>query len=208
MMMCDVKTAFVGIDVGGSRKGFHAVALEAARYHARIESLSAEEICAWCRAQDACIVAVDAPCRWRLNGRMRECERMLAAQRLSCYATPSREDAQKSAFYQWMLNGAALYALLETDFPLFDGTRRTGRFCIETFPHAVACSLAGKIVSAKKKKPVRSELLRTAGLDPALLPNIDYVDAALCALTAFHVHRGSFRAFGDTAAGFIVVPRT
>ncbi|HKA45948.1 MAG TPA: DUF429 domain-containing protein [Burkholderiales bacterium] len=207
-MSDSVRTAVVGIDVGGSRKGFHAVALEAGRYLARTESRSAEEIREWCRAQDARIVAVDAPCRWRLNGRMRECERALSAQRLSCYATPSREDAQKNAFYRWMLNGAALYALLETDFPLFDGTHRAGRCCIETFPHAVACSLAGKIVSAKKKRPVRSKLLRVAGLDPALLPNIDYIDAALCALTAFHVHRGSFRAHGDAAGGFIVVPRT
>src|SRR5262245_51895688 len=78
-MSDSVRTAVVGIDVGGSRKGFHAVALEAGRYLARTESRSAEEIREWCRAQDARIVAVDAPCRWRLNGRMRECERALSA---------------------------------------------------------------------------------------------------------------------------------
>jgi predicted nuclease with RNAse H fold len=197
----------VGVDVGGPRKGFHAVALQGGLFLARTESCSAVDICTWCRARDARVIAVDAPCRWRYNGRMRPCESALAAEGMACFATPSRENAENNAFYGWMLNGAALYALLERHFPLFNGVRRHVRVCAETFPQAVACALARKIVRAKKKKTVRAALLRATGLDPALLPNIDYIDAALCALAARHLYLGSFRAYGEAGGGFIVVPR-
>ena len=195
-----------GVDVGAARKGFHAVALNDGSYLDRITSCSAAEIAAWCRAQDARVVAIDAPCRWRLNGRMRECERALFAQKIFCYPTPNREDAERKTFYRWMLNGAALYELLEIHFPLFDGTPRSGRTCVETFPQAVGCALAGKILSAKEKKTNRADVLRAAGLDPARLPNIDYIDAGLCALAAQHLQRGTFRAYGAPGDGFIVVP--
>src|SRR5262245_48442062 len=81
----------VGIDVGGPKKGFHAVALRDGTYFDRTESRSAREISDWCHALGACVVAVDAPCRWRRGERARQCERDLAAARISCFATPSRE---------------------------------------------------------------------------------------------------------------------
>jgi hypothetical protein len=44
------------------------------------------------------------------------------------------------------------------------------------------------------------------GYDDAPLPNIDFVDAALCALTAERFLLGRTASFGDQAEGFIAVP--
>src|SRR5206468_9732635 len=85
-------------------------------------------------------------------------------------------------------------------------TRNLGQVCFETFPHAVACALAGKIVSATQKRIIRRELLREAGIDTRRLTNIDTIDAALCALAANHFLAGNVKTYGDASEGFIVVP--
>ena len=106
-----------------------------------------------------------------------------------------------------MLNGAELYCMIEPDYPLFNGSNtESGLVCFETFPQAVACALAGKIVSAKRKGVVRRELLRQSGIETAALTNIDTVAAALCAFTAHYFLAGSVKKYGDSAEGFIVVP--
>lgn len=198
----------IGIDVGGSKKGFHAVALREGAYFDRTESCSAQHVSDWCASLDARVVAVDAPCRWRLGDRARHCERDLAASRISCFSTPTRERAETSAFYEWMLNGAALYQLLEQRFPLAKVANNSdSSVCIETFPYAVACALAGKLVSTKRKRAVRLEILNMVGLDTTALTNIDYIDAALCAVAALHWQRGTHKTYGQADDGFIVVPR-
>lgn len=201
----------VGVDVGGPRKGYHAVALGPRRSLVRFHSHSAAAIAAWCVEQQARAVAVDAPCRWRAEGqRARAAERELAADRISCFSTPTRAKALGHAFYTWMFAGEAVYAALASAFPLYAGeSRPRGPLCFETYPQAVACALAGRIVSAdaRTKREVRRGLLAQAGLDPDALPSIDDIDAALCALTARQVLAGRFKAYGDAASGHIVVPR-
>ncbi len=105
-----------------------------------------------------------------------------------------------------MLNGAELYRLIEPHFPLFSGRTPLGLVSFETFPQAIACSLAGTIVSAKKKRVIRRELLHKAGIDISALTSIDYVDAALCGLTAHYLLTGRFKTYGDQTDGIIVVP--
>ena len=106
-----------------------------------------------------------------------------------------------------MRNGAALYAAMERDFRLFDGDNAvSGPVCCETFPQAVACALAGKVVSARRTATVRRELLREAGIAMQPLSNIDVVDAALCALAAQALLAGRFQTYGDAGEGFIVAP--
>jgi predicted RNase H-like nuclease len=106
-----------------------------------------------------------------------------------------------------MLNGSELYRILKPDYPLFiDDAGKQGRFCFETFPQAVACALAGKLVSAKAKSTVRRELVRNLGIDTSGLNNIDFVDATLCAVTAHYLVLGNVKTYGDDVDGFIVVP--
>lgn len=205
--MFDESGIVVGIDVGGPKKGFHAVALNEGRYREKFATPDAEAMVEWCRQIGARAVGVDAPCRWSLTGRARPAERALAAEGIHSFATPSRAAAESRDFYRWMINGAELFRLLEAHYPLFDGGNATsGPVCFETFPQAVACALAGKVVSAKRKSAVRRELLREAGIDTAPLTSIDTVDAALCALAAHSLLAGSYKTYGDATEGLIVVP--
>lgn len=204
--MNDHSSTVVGIDVGGPAKGFHAVALTKGLSAERFHSRAAAEIREWCRDKNAHVVAVDAPCRWSTTGRARPAERELAAQRIFAFATPSREAAEAKQFYRWMLNGAALYRLLEKEYVLFDGQQTDKRICVETFPQAATCALAGRIVPASQKCKNRREVLRQLGIDATVLPNIDYVDAAICAVVAEAVRQGRFLKYGDVTSGFIFVP--
>lgn len=199
----------VGVDVGGPRKGFHAVALRGREIVAVWRTREANELAAWCRTQGAQVVAVDAPCRWRPpGGPGRAAERELAQAGIACFPTPTRERAEGHAFFRWMLCGADAFAALEPSYPLFAGKPPPGPVCFETFPQAVACALAGKIVSAKEKRPVRTALLQQAGLDPTAFTSIDEIDAALCALAGQALAAGTFRAYGDQTGGFLIVPAT
>jgi predicted nuclease with RNAse H fold len=199
----------VGVDVGGPKKGFHAVALQDGQYRARLSTLMAEEVADWCRRLKASAIGIDAPCRWSLTGRARPCERALAAEGLHTFATPSQAKGATHPFYQWMVKGAELCRCLHPDYPLFDGQpSASGLMCFETFPHAVACALARETLSAGQKKADRSRLLREAEVSTDALTNMDWIDAALCALAAHHLVSGRFKPYGDVAEGFIVVPHS
>lgn len=201
------ETVAVGIDVGGPRKGFHAVALRDGLYLDQFASPDPFAVAAWCVQVGARAVAIDAPCRWSRTGRARPAERALAAEGIHAFATPSLEAAAGRDFYRWMLNGAALYRVIEAHFRLFDGgNAAAGPICCETFPQAVACGLAGRVVPARGKGIVRRTLLREVGIATVTLANIDLVDAALCALAAQALLAGRFKTYGDVGEGFIVVP--
>ena len=199
-----------GVDVGGSKKGFHAVALKGGAYFDQFAWPDAAAIADWCRGIDAYVIGVDAPCRWSLTGRACPAERELMALKICCFSTPSREAAKSHPqdHFRWMLNGAELFAQLESTHSLFVGTSpcMKRRVCFETFPQAIACALAGTIVSARKKRTIRRELLERAGVDTSKLTNIDTLDAALCALMAHYFSLGSFKTYGEGPTGLIVVP--
>jgi hypothetical protein len=55
----------VGIDVGGVRKGFHAVALREEGWLDTFATLDAEAMARWCRDVDAWAIGIDAPCSKR-----------------------------------------------------------------------------------------------------------------------------------------------
>jgi predicted nuclease with RNAse H fold len=200
-----------GIDVGGVRKGFHGVALRGGHYWRKFSSTDPRAMAAWCREAGAIAVGIDAPARFSEDGRMRPCERALARELISCFATPTLERARATPFYAWMLNGAALFAAVETTHRLYDGGAPVADdpVCFETFPQAIACALAGKPVSAKEKNTVRRALLAAQGFTPAQMLElrlIDEVDAALCALAAWRLVQGKAACYGEAESGFIVVP--
>jgi predicted nuclease with RNAse H fold len=99
----------VGVDVGGPKKGFHAVALQDGQYREQLSTCIAQEAVAWCRRLKASVVGIDAPCRWSLTGRARPCERALAVEGLQTFATPSQAKGATHPFYRWMVKGAELY---------------------------------------------------------------------------------------------------
>jgi predicted nuclease with RNAse H fold len=201
----------VGIDVGGARKGFHAVALRDGRYHSQLATRDPQALAHWCRQElDARVIAIDAPCRWSRDGHMRPCERELLREGIRCFASPSREQAlaHPRDYYGWMLRGEALYRALADSHPLCHGLPLDGRpCCFETFPHAIAWHLRGGRADAARKREQRSELLIQAGIDPAPLASMDPIDAALCALTAHRAASGApCRSYGEPESGLILVP--
>ncbi len=197
---------FVGIDVGGARKGFHAVLVCDGRILGKKAERDPDAMATWCLENEASVVAVDAPCRWSVAGKSREAERELNRQRLHCYYTPTRAGALNRSFYQWVFNGEKLYRALGCRYPLFSGPHGGGRVCFETFPHAVVCALEGRVVPARPKNITRRTVLQRRGFDVSMLSCIDFVDAALCALAAEAFHKNNFKVYGDSAEGLIVVP--
>ncbi len=205
------KHRVVGIDVGGSRKGFHAVALEGGVFLARRQTCGVDDLAGWCRDEiGAAIVAVDAPCRWSTDGCVRPAERELLAHDIRCFLTPSRRVAVQHPknYYEWMLRGADLFRALEKTHPLCREAP-TGDLacCFETFPHAITWHLWGGNAAATKKKAQRLALLRRHGGYAACLVNIDWIDAALCALAATMAASGRpLRLYGEESTGYILVP--
>lgn len=200
----------VGIDAGGPRKGFHAVALTGGAYAAQLATSDPEALALWCRSEvQARVIAIDAPCRWSRDGRARPCERELRQQGIICFASPTRQTAAShpSGYYNWMLQGEALYQALEASHPLISRLPIEGPACFETFPHAITWHLRGGNAQAAQKRTQRRELLQQAGIDLAALTSIDWIDAALCALTAHHAASGGACVhYGESETGWIVVP--
>lgn len=197
---------FAGIDVGGLKKGFHAVALRRRHVLDTFRSTKPEAVAAWCREVGAHVVGVDAPCGWSRDRGSRACERELAADGIRCFSTPTRARAGANPFYSWVRNGEALYAALASRHPLFDGTKRSGPVCFETFPHGVVCALAGRVVAAHPKGR-RRQVLSDWGLDVSTLGTIDEIDAALCAVSAAAFGAGPMKTYGTAGEGMLLLPR-
>lgn len=205
------KRIVVGIDVGGARKGFHAVALADGIYLDRLQTRSVRELVRWVRDDiGAHVVAVDAPCRWRTAKTGRAAERRLVAQGIRCFLTPTRREALRNArgYYDWMIRGMELFRALEKTHPLHKaGTSIGWRCSFETFPHAITWHLRGGNADAARKRPQRLALLRAHGVRVAYLTNMDWIDAALCALAAEIFATGRrMQFYGDRRTGQIVVP--
>ncbi|MFM9865500.1 MAG: DUF429 domain-containing protein [Micropepsaceae bacterium] len=208
---CAFSTA-VGIDVGGARKGFHAVAITGGDYSAHLATKNAEQLVHWSRVtMRARVVAVDAPCRWSKDGRARPAERELMENKIWCFSTPTRQRAldYPGNHYGWMLRGEAVFRALEPTYPLcrelpvVDG-RDTS---IETFPHAIAWHVSQGRAVASRKREQREELLKRAGIDTSRLTNIDLIDAALGALVAYRIATGApCVSYGEPDTGLILVP--
>jgi predicted nuclease with RNAse H fold len=199
-----------GIDVGGQRKGFHGIAMRDRTILSNASSCDPAEIVSWCEQLGATVVAVDAPIGWSKTGRARSAERALMQQGIWCFSTPTEKAAKAhpNNHFGWMLQGAKLYRALDKSFARFDGSNERARpICFETFPHAIANALNGAPVSAKNKRKVRRALLVKSGVSCDLLTNIDFVDAALCALTAGYFARRLIEKHGDSMEGFILVPK-
>ena len=198
-----------GIDVGGARKGFHAVLLEGRRVVDQLNTSDAEALARWCLRAER--IAIDAPCGWALAGqRSRLCERQLLAAGIHCFAPPTREAALASNFYGWMLRGEALYAALQGHgVPIAREVQALqGRCCFESFPHGITIALSPQLeVKAALKLEQRSVLLERFGVSRSGLSSIDWIDAAVCALFAELLAEGSpVDVYGEPGGGLLVLP--
>lgn len=199
-----------GVDVGGPRKGFHAVVLQGCTIAARLTTPNPAELADWLAHHKPGAVAIDSPCRWADQGSSRPAERELNRAGIRCFFTPTRTAAlaHQKGFYDWVFLGELLYQSIEPRFTLFTGHEsvHTGPFCFETFPHGIARSLTAQPLLARNKKQDRLQLLALEGIEIVSLNRQDWIDAALCALAARSVLENRFRRFGDFKTGFILLP--
>jgi predicted nuclease with RNAse H fold len=201
----------VGIDVGGKNKGFHGVTLKNGQYYDRFATSDVSALASWCVGKiRASVIAVDAPCRWSISGKSRPAERDLHAKGIHCFFTPVRAVAQAHPKdnYGWMFNGEAVFRELEKTHTLCTSIPKAGqKCCFETYPHAITWYLRGGNADARQKRQQRRQLLKQNGIDTDQLTNIDWVDAALCALTAHMATSGRrMTSFGEAITGLIIVP--
>jgi len=213
----------VGIDVGGAKKGYHAVAFTNGKYVGHTTSGNVETITSWAKEQGAQVVAVDAPCTWSKEGKSRPCETELRGRGIKCFSTPNaqvmdRLEAEgtsgQKAFYGWMKQGEKMYdQLKKSGFPLLRIDPVAGEsFCFETFPHAIAHALLKPKVTGREKRAQRSWLLddRKTHFPKGL--GIDFIDAAVCAHMAHIVATsGDFELLPERSlhsTGILVVPKS
>jgi hypothetical protein len=126
---------------------------------------------------------------------------------IHCFFTPTLEKATQSKFYDWVFNAHRLFEILWKTHFLFQENNTQTPIYFETFPHAIVCAIRGEIASARNKVAIRRKVLHNlniVGLEQ--LKNIDFVDAALCAVAAEHFIKGSYRAIGNDDEGYIVIP--
>lgn len=199
----------IGIDVGGIKKGFHAVANRDGHYLAQYQSQQADDIAAWALAYQPSVIAIDAPCMFSQSGRSRKAEQDLVKHGIRCFYTPTRMLAKQSHFYDWVFNGELLYQAL--GWPIFMGNQTETPCLIETFPHGIQLSLCEngtKKISGDSKSVIRKNTLALkAHYDLSQLSCIDFIDAALCAVSADYFANHQFTAYGCNEDGFIVLPK-
>lgn len=198
----------VGIDVGGVKKGFHAVAHRNGIFHQKFQSQCPKEMAAWALSHNPLVVTIDSPSAFSSNGRSRKAERDLVKANLHCFYTPTKALAKQSHFYDWVFNGELIYRYL--NLPIYLGENSPKPCCVETFPHAVHKSLWQSVMAnmpaGSKAKVRRQTLISKAKYDVSPLTNQDFVDAALCAVSADYFLSGQFQAYGCKNEGFIVLP--
>jgi hypothetical protein len=128
---------------------------------------------------------------------------------MRCFYTPTRTLAAQSHFYDWVFNGQLIYQKL--GLPIFMGDQTDAPCIIETFPHAIQISLwarNGQSCPEGSKLSVRRNTLAVqASYETSQLSSIDFIDAALCAVSADYFLNNQFTAYGCKQDGFIVLPK-
>ncbi len=184
-------TIWAGVDVGGRRKGFHAVVIDEVRVRGfPYVFTSAHETAGWLSDQRPALVAVDGPSRLAPDGlSSRPCERdFIAARICGIRFTPDLATirARRDGFYEWIEHGLELY----------DALQHVGLPAIECFPTASWTRWAGQRTSSRAVWTRAA--LATLGLKGVPSPtNQDVRDAIAAAVTARSHSRGTTQTYGE-----------
>ena len=185
-------SAWVGVDVGGKRKGFDVAVIDDRRVLALQGHLTREQVADLAMQYQPVAIAIDGPCCCACEGRTaRDGELQIARAICGIRWTPDERHVHASAYYAWILEGLALFHALAAHHVEV----------LEVFPTASWTRWQGKRGSRTRAAWTRQGLA-ALGLDgvPART-NQDQRDAIAAAMTARQHSLGLTETIGD-----IVVP--
>jgi predicted nuclease with RNAse H fold len=140
---------WVGVDVGGRRKGFHVATADERGVIGHIESWrTVAEVVDRLTSIKPEMVAIDSPISPAAAGeRSRACERGVARAICGIRYTPDQSTLDRgTSYYEWIRNGLALYSALE-GAPRLEGVR-----IIEVFPTASWTQWFGRRGSQSRRR--------------------------------------------------------
>lgn len=183
---------WVGVDVGGQRKGFDLAVVDEHTLLDLKSRLTCDQVVEAVVATAPSVVAIDSPRRSAADGQTsRDCEREL--NRIVCGIrwTPDPTRIRASAYYAWIVEGLALFeALADSDAEV-----------IEVFPTASWTRWNAKRGARSRSDWSRSVLQAIELNDVPARTNQDQRDAIAAALTARQHTFGLTQTIGE-----IVVP--
>jgi predicted nuclease with RNAse H fold len=187
-------TRWIGVDVGGHRKGFDVAVIDESRLLALENGLKCQDVLDLVRANQPMVVAIDGPRSCAPDGQTaRAEERQLARKICGIRWTPDAQQVRASPYYAWILEG----------LELFDALAGHSVDVIEVFPTASWTRWHGKRGSRTRATWTRDGLA-AIGLDGVpSRTNQDQRDAIAAAVTARQYTLEEAEEIGE-----IVVPLT
>jgi predicted nuclease with RNAse H fold len=184
--------AWVGVDVGGKRKGFDVAVIDDRRVLALQSHLTCQQVVDLVVENRPAVVAIDGPCCCAPEGQTaRDGELQLARSICGIRWTPDERHVHTRAYYAWILEGLALFEALAAH----------GGEVIEVFPTASWTRWHGRRGPRSRAVWTRQGLA-ALGLDGApTRTNQDQRDAIAAAVTARQHSLALTEKMGD-----IVVP--
>jgi predicted nuclease with RNAse H fold len=183
---------WLGVDVGGRRKGFDLALIDDRRVVALAGRLNRRNVIERVEADRPTVVAIDSPRCWAPEGKTtRDGERRLAKSICGIRWTPDERRGHASPYYAWIVEGLGLFdALVTHDVEV-----------IEVFPTASWTRWHGKRGARSRAAWSRQGLamLGLEGVPPRT--SQDQRDAIAAAVTARQHTQGMTEAMGE-----IVVP--
>jgi predicted nuclease with RNAse H fold/GNAT superfamily N-acetyltransferase len=192
---------WIGVDVGGRRKGFDVALIDDRRVLKLKRGLDCEQVVELAESARPTVVAIDSPCCCAPEGQTsRDGERLLARSICGIRWTPDESQVLANPYYAWIVEGLALFEALSTHEAKV----------IEVFPTASWTRWFGRRGS-RSRSSWSQQGLATLGL--AGLPsrtNQDQRDAIAAAVTARQHSRRMTETIGTIVvpAGRVPVPPT
>jgi predicted nuclease with RNAse H fold len=192
--MLGLVARWIGVDVGGTRKGFDAAVVDERQVLALRGRLSCQQVGDLVMTCRPAVVAIDSPCACAPEGHSyRAGELQLARQVCGIRWTPDLKHVRASPYYAWILEGLALFGAL-TD---------CGAEVIEVFPTASWTRWLGPRGTRTRAAWTRQGLTALGLKGAPARTNQDQRDSIAAALTARQHTHGATETIGG-----IVVPLT
>jgi predicted nuclease with RNAse H fold len=179
---------WIGVDVGGKRKGFDVAVIDDRRLLALVGGLGLDAVVELVDAERAAVVGIDSPRCCAPTGRTaRDGERALARQICGIRWTPDRTKVEGSPYYAWIIEGSNLFKAL--------ADRHTE--LIEVFPTASWTRWFGPRRTRSRAAWTEQGAVRLGLKDIPHRTNQDQRDAIAAAVTARQHSDGMTEAFGE-----------